>query len=147
MSRSTSALAEPQPLPYREDPQSPRLGEPVFRDGIARLRRAEHDATGRTGRHRRRCGPRKRPACRTAPRRIKHLAKVYVDGDAHTQTVEGFFGLFKNGVRGVYHAISVEYLQDYLNEYAFRYNRRFSDQPMFWAILDEVQKDRLSAAA
>lgn len=35
MSRSTSALADPQPLPwlypYREDPQSTRLGEPVFR--------------------------------------------------------------------------------------------------------------------
>jgi transposase len=78
-------------------------------------------------------------------RRIKHLAKVYVDGDAHTQTVEGFFGLFKNGVRGVYHAISVEYLQNYLDEYAFRYNRRFSDQPMFWAILAQVQKDPLAA--
>jgi transposase len=75
-------------------------------------------------------------------RRIKHLARVYVDGDAHTQTVEGFFGLFKNGVRGVYHSISVEYLQDYLNEYAFRYNRRRSSQPMFWAILDRVQNDR-----
>lgn len=73
-------------------------------------------------------------------RRIKHLAKVYVDGDTHTQTVEGFFGLFKNGVRGVYHSISVEYLQDYLNEYAFRYNRRHSSQPMFWAMLDRVEK-------
>ena len=41
-------------------------------------------------------------------RRIKHLARVYVDGDTHTQTVEGFFGLFKNGVRGVYHSISVQ---------------------------------------
>lgn len=69
-------------------------------------------------------------------RRIKHLARVYVDGEAHTQTVEGFFGLFKNGV---YHSISVEYLQDYLNEYSFRYNRRRSSQPMFWAILDRVR--------
>jgi transposase len=78
-------------------------------------------------------------------RRIRHTAKVYVDGDIHTQTVEGFFGLFKNGVRGVYHAISADYLQDYLNEYAFRYNRRNSSQPMFWAMLDRVEKDRLAA--
>ena len=78
-------------------------------------------------------------------RRIKHQAHIYVDGDIHTNTVEGFWGLFKNGVRGVYHAVSTTYLQDYLNEYSFRYNRRHSSQPMFYAILDRVQKDRLAA--
>ena len=78
-------------------------------------------------------------------KRIKHQARVYVDGDTHTQTIEGFFGLFKNGVRGVYHAISTTYLQNYLDEYSFRYNRRFSDQPMFYAILDRVERDRLAA--
>lgn len=78
-------------------------------------------------------------------RRIKHKAGIYVDGDVHTQTIEGFFGLFKNGVRGVYHAISTEYLQSYIDEYAFRYNRRNSPQPMFWAILDRVEKDRPTA--
>jgi transposase len=35
-------------------------------------------------------------------RRINHSARIYVDGDVHTQTIEGFFGLFKNGVRGAY---------------------------------------------
>jgi transposase len=79
-------------------------------------------------------------------RRIKHNAGIYVDGDVHTQTIEGFFGLFKNGVRGVYHAISTDYLQNYLDEYAFRYNRRNSSTPMFWAMLDRVQKDRLLAS-
>jgi hypothetical protein len=80
-------------------------------------------------------------------RRVKHEARVYVDGDAHTQTVEGFFGLFKMGVRGVYLAISTAYLQDYLNEYTFRYNRRRSLQPMFWAMLNRVRKDRPPALA
>lgn len=80
-----------------------------------------------------------------AHKRIKHLAKVYVDGDTHTQTVEGFFGLFKNGVRGVYHSISTTYLQDYLNEYTFRYNRRDGREPMFWAILDRVQRPALAS--
>lgn len=73
-------------------------------------------------------------------RRIKHEAKIYAIGDTHTQTVEGFFGLFKNGVRGVYHAISSDYLQAYLDEYAFRYNRRKSKAPLFWAMLNRVQK-------
>jgi transposase len=77
-------------------------------------------------------------------KRIRHKARVYVDGDTHTQTVEGFFGLFKNGVRGVYHAISDTYLQSYLNEYTFRYNRRFSAKPMFWSMLDRVEKQLTS---
>ncbi|MDP8975811.1 MAG: IS1595 family transposase [Actinomycetota bacterium] len=76
-------------------------------------------------------------------RRIKHKARIYVEGDVHTNTVEGFFGLVKTGIRGVYHAVSVRYLPDYLNEYAFRYNRRKDERPMFWAILDRVQKGLL----
>lgn len=57
-------------------------------------------------------------------KRIRHRDRVYVEGDVHTQTIEGFFGLFKTGVRGVYHAISRKWLQSYLDEYAWRYNRR-----------------------
>jgi len=80
-------------------------------------------------------------------KRIKHRARIYVDGDCHTQTVEGFFGLFKNGVRGVYHSISVQYLQNYLDEYSFRYNHRHSPVPMFWAMLNRVQRNRPAATA
>lgn len=65
---------------------------------------------------------------------------MYVQAEIHTQSIEGFFGLFKNGVRGVYHAVSSTYLQSYLNEYAFRYNRRHDRQPMFWAMLNRVEK-------
>jgi hypothetical protein len=80
-------------------------------------------------------------------RRIRHGDKVYVDGDIHTNTVEGFFGLFKNGVRGVYHAVSVQYLQRYLDEYAFRYNRRHSRTPMFFLMLNRVEKNAGPAPA
>ena len=73
-------------------------------------------------------------------RRIRHRSRVYVGGDNYTNTIEGFFGLFKNGVRGFYHATSAEYLQNYADEYALLYNGRNSDQPMFWAILNRVQK-------
>ena len=66
---------------------------------------------------------------------------VYVDGNVHTNTIEGFWSLCKNGIRGVYHSVSAEYLQDYLNEYSFRFNRRRDGaDPIFWAILDRIEK-------
>jgi transposase len=68
-------------------------------------------------------------------RRIKHQASVYVDGDVHTQTIEGFFGLVKNGIRGTYHSVSKQWLQAYLNEYAWRYNHRDDDEAMFRLLL------------
>jgi transposase-like protein len=69
------------------------------------------------------------------PKRINHSAKVYVVGEIHTNTVEGFWSLLKNGLRGVYHSVGKTYLQSYLNEYSFRYNRRFDAQPMFLSFL------------
>ena len=79
-------------------------------------------------------------------RRVNHLANIYVDGEAHTQTIEGFFGLLKNGIRGVYHSVSERYLQSYLDEYAWRYNHRDDATPMFWTILDQVRKEDPAAA-
>ena len=60
----------------------------------------------------------------TGTSRIKHSARIYVDGDVHTQTIEGFWSLVKNGIRGTYHSVSKKWLQGYLNEYAWRYNHR-----------------------
>src|SRR5207248_9846027 len=48
----------------------------------------------------------------------------YVDGDIHTNTVEGFFGNLKTGIRGNYKKISRKWLQGYLNEFTFRANQR-----------------------
>jgi hypothetical protein len=59
-----------------------------------------------------------------------------VSGDVHTQTIEGFWALVKNGIRGVYHAVSHKHLQDYLNEYAWRYNHRKDTVPMFRQIIE-----------
>jgi len=72
--------------------------------------------------------------------RINHSSKVYVMGDVHTNTVEGFWSLVKNGVRGVYHSVGRGYLQSYLNEYSFRYNRRFDTTPMFLSFLHQIEK-------
>ena len=41
-----------------------------------------------------------------------------------TNTVEGYFGLLKRGIYGTYHHVGVPYLQQYLNEFDFRYNNR-----------------------
>jgi transposase len=56
--------------------------------------------------------------------RIKHSAGVYVDGDIHTQGIEGFWSTVKSGIRGTYHSVSAKWLQSYLDEYAWRYNHR-----------------------
>jgi transposase len=71
-------------------------------------------------------------------KRIHHKKRVYVSGDVHTQTIEGFFSLVKNGIRGVYHSVSTKWLQGYLNEYAWRYNRRDNQRAMFLDLLDEA---------
>src|SRR6185437_1493527 len=70
--------------------------------------------------------------------RINHSAKVYVMGDIHTNTIEGFWSLLKRGIGGVYHNVSEKYLQMYCDEYSYRYNRRFDEKPMFTSLLDEV---------
>lgn len=74
--------------------------------------------------------------------RIKHKAGKYVQGDVHTNTIEGFWSLVKGGLRGVHHRVGPQphYVQRYLDEYAFRYNRRHDETPMFLSLLARVEK-------
>jgi transposase len=72
--------------------------------------------------------------------RIRHADKVYVMGDVHTNTIEGFWSLVKRGIGGVYHYVSPKYLQTYLDEYCFRYNRRDQGNLLFRAILGQVSQ-------
>jgi transposase-like protein len=69
-------------------------------------------------------------------RRIRHRDRIYVEGDVHTQSIEGFWGLFKTGVRGTHHAVSKRWLQSYLNEWAWRYNHRHDDRAMFASLIE-----------
>ncbi len=73
-------------------------------------------------------------------RRINHSEKVYVVGETHTNTIEGFWSLVKNGIRGVYHNVGRHYLQTYLDEFSFRYNHRFDVQPMFTTFMHQIEK-------
>jgi len=50
-------------------------------------------------------------------------------------------------LRGVYHSVGHHYLQTYLNEYTFRYNRRFDTQPMFLSFIKQVRKNAATQPA
>ena len=56
--------------------------------------------------------------------RVHHARKEYVRGDAHTNTIEGFFSIFKRGMKGVYQHCGEAHLNRYLGEFDFRYNHR-----------------------
>lgn len=58
--------------------------------------------------------------------KIDHT-KSFGSGEIHTNTIESFWGILKRGVYGIYHSISRKYLQNYINEFAFRYNNRFNE--------------------
>jgi len=68
-------------------------------------------------------------------KKINHMERVYVSGDVHTNTIEGFWSLVKRGIGGVYHAVSAKHLQGYLNEYSWRYNHRDGGRRMFESLL------------
>jgi hypothetical protein len=55
---------------------------------------------------------------------VTHTADEYVRGDVTTNTVEGYFSIFKRGMRGIYQHCSEKHLHRYLAEYDFRYNHR-----------------------
>jgi transposase len=73
-------------------------------------------------------------------RHIKHSAGQYVYKDIHTNSVEGLWSLIKRGINGVYHSVSPRYLQAYLDEYTFRYNRRYMGNRQFRSILERASR-------
>ena len=69
---------------------------------------------------------------------VPHKEKIFVWGNAYTNTIEGFWSLSKNGIRGTYHSVSNKYLQHYIDEYNFRYNHRNDVTPMFLTFLSRT---------
>jgi transposase-like protein len=69
---------------------------------------------------------------------VNHSIGEYVRGDAHTNTIEGYFSILKRGITGVYHHVSPQHLKRYLAEFDFRYNERAAV-----GINDEARTDRL----
>lgn len=58
---------------------------------------------------------------------VDHGTGEYVRGDAHSNTVEGFFSILKRGIVGTYHHVSRKHLHRYLAEFDFRYNNRIAN--------------------
>jgi transposase len=63
--------------------------------------------------------------------RVSHGAKEYVRGNAHTNSIEGFWSQLKRSINGTFHHVSKQHLQKYVNEFVYRYNLRGSEQPIF----------------
>jgi hypothetical protein len=57
---------------------------------------------------------------------VRHSAGEYARGDVTTNSLEGFFGIFKKGMKGIYQHCSEQHLHRYLAEYDFRYNERIA---------------------
>jgi transposase len=70
--------------------------------------------------------------------RISHGAREYVVGNIHTNTIEGFFGNLKTGIRGNYKLVSHKWLQGYLNEFTWRYNHRHDRRAMFHTLIERA---------
>ena len=70
--------------------------------------------------------------------KINHTIKEWARGNVHINTIEGFWSVLKRGIDGVYHAVSGKYLQNYIDEYSFRYNHRKDERPMFLTILERI---------
>lgn len=86
----------------------------------------------------------------TKHKRIKHKAKVYVEGDITTNGIESAFSLLKRGILGSWHRISAKHLHAYLEEMTFRFNRRgradlFIDTLRHMVTADPLTFDNLTA--
>lgn len=67
--------------------------------------------------------------------RVNHRGHQYVINAAHVNNIESFWGNMKRGIDGAHHRVSPKYLQNYVDEWAFRFNHRRDEMPMFWTML------------
>ncbi len=71
---------------------------------------------------------------RLMPHKVVDHTVWYVNGDAHTNTVESFWTLLKRGIIGQYHKVSLRYLPRYIDEFCYRWNNR-QDENLFTTTL------------
>lgn len=69
--------------------------------------------------------------------RIDHT-KEFSNGFIHTNNMESFWAILKRGIYGIYHHVSVDWLQNYVNEFCFRFNHRKSQSVMFDLVLTQA---------
>lgn len=71
---------------------------------------------------------------------VNHGSGEYVRGDVHTNTIEGFWSQLKRSINGTYHSVSPKYLQSYVDEFAYRYNCRHSENHLFSSLIPTAAK-------
>ena len=69
---------------------------------------------------------------------VQHGIGEYVRGNVHTNGIEGFWSNMKRGIDGTHHAVSPKYLQNYVDEFAYRWNHRNDDSHLFDLLLGSV---------
>lgn len=76
---------------------------------------------------------------------VNHQNDEWVNGPYSTNSIEGFWSIFKRGIVGVYHQTSLKHLHRYCNEFAYRYNSRESDSVLKFAdAISSVVKARIT---
>ena len=75
---------------------------------------------------------------------VNHSAGEYVSGNVHTNTVESAFSLFKRGLFGSWHKISVKHLQRYLEEMSYRFDERGNPQLFSMTLKNLLSTDPLT---
>ncbi|MBI4036899.1 IS1595 family transposase [Candidatus Daviesbacteria bacterium] len=69
---------------------------------------------------------------------VNHGIKEYARGNVHTNSIEGFWSQLKRSLNGTYHAVSPKYLQEYVNEFSYRYNQRYTQLPVFTLLMGKI---------
>jgi hypothetical protein len=79
---------------------------------------------------------------------VNHYAREWARGEAHVNTLEGFFSIFKRGMKGIYQHCGEQHLHRYLREFDFRYNHRealgFTDVQRTIAAIKGIEGKRLT---
>ena len=71
---------------------------------------------------------------------VNHWKKEFARNEVHTNTIEGFWSQLKRSLKGTYHSVSPKYLQQYVNEFAFRYSQRLSPIPVFRELVSRAAR-------
>ncbi len=71
---------------------------------------------------------------------VSHEDGIYAYKSIHTNTIEGFWSIFKRGIIGIYHSVSEKHVDRYLTEFTARYNnRKISEVERFNLFLEKCE--------